>query len=66
MLTVFTAPTLHPEVESLDRDPGIITLLSALVRSGGHAVHAAARHARAYHASASRLSFSSAAWPYHR
>ncbi|AWI88842.1 hypothetical protein C0214_11615 [Methylobacterium sp. DM1] len=62
MLTVLTAPTLHPEVEPLDRDPGIITLLSALVRAS----RTAAGQARAFHESASRLSFSAAAWPSHR
>ena len=66
MLTVLTAPSIHPEVESIDRDPGIITLLSTLVRGGGRTLQAAASQARAYHESASRLSFSATAWPYHR
>ena len=62
MLTVLTAPNLHPEVEPLDRDPGIITLLSALVRAG----RTAAGQARAFQESASRWSFSAAAWPSRR
>ncbi len=33
MLTILTAQPVHPEVETIDRDPGIITLLAALVRS---------------------------------
>ena len=32
MLTVLAAQPVHPEIESVDRDPGIITLLSVLVR----------------------------------
>lgn len=62
MLTVLTAPSIHPEVEVIDRDPGIITLLSTLVRAG----RTAFGQACAFHESASRLSFSSTAWPYHR
>ncbi|WP_232627802.1 hypothetical protein [Methylobacterium sp. Leaf118] len=33
MLTVITAQTVQPEVEAIDRDPGIITLVSSLVRA---------------------------------
>jgi hypothetical protein len=62
MLTVLTAPSIHPEIETIDRDPGIITLLAALVRAG----RTAAGQARAFHEGASRLSFSATAWPYHR
>ncbi|MEH3118638.1 MAG: hypothetical protein PGN25_13855 [Methylorubrum populi] len=51
MLTVLTAPSIHPEVEAIDRDPGIITLLTGLVRAGRTALG----HARAFHRSASRL-----------
>ncbi|QDI80712.1 hypothetical protein E8E01_09840 [Methylorubrum populi] len=62
MLTVLTAPSIHPEVEAIDRDPGIITLLTVLLRAG----RTAAGQARAFHESASRLSFSATAWPCHR
>lgn len=62
MLTVLTTPAVQPEVEAIDRDPGIITLLSALVRAGRHA----ASQARAFHEGASRLSFHATAWPTHR
>ncbi|BAU90757.1 hypothetical protein MPPM_2152 [Methylorubrum populi] len=62
MLTVLTAPSIHPEVEAIDRDPGIITLLSALVRAGRSAAH----QARTFHEGVSRLSFSATAWPGHR
>ncbi len=37
MLTILTAQPVHPEVETIDRDPGIITLLSALLRSARRA-----------------------------
>lgn len=33
MLTVMTAQTFYPEAETIDRDPGIITLFSSLVRA---------------------------------
>ncbi|MFF8801758.1 MULTISPECIES: hypothetical protein [unclassified Methylobacterium] len=62
MLTVLTAPSIHPEIETIDRDPGIITLLAALIRAG----RTAASQARAFHEGISRLSFSATAWPYHR
>ena len=66
MLTFLTAPAIHPEVETIDRDPGIITLMSTLLRGTGRTFRVVAGQARAYHESASRLSFSSTAWPYHR
>ncbi|UMY19197.1 hypothetical protein [Methylobacterium organophilum] len=68
MLTVLTAQPVRPEVEAIDRDPGIITLLSALVRSARRAGHAVGAQTRACHRTAAEtdLFSSSTAWPYNQ
>lgn len=37
MLTILTAQPVRPEVEAIDRDPGIITLFATLLRSARRA-----------------------------
>ncbi len=66
MLSVLTAFAIAPEIETIDRDPGIITLLSTLARNGARVARITARPARMVHETASRLSSSASAWPRHR
>ena len=68
MLTVFASQSIRPEIEAMDRDPGIVSLLSALIRFARRAGQSATAHVRAYHqvANEAELFSSSTAWPYNR
>lgn len=66
MLSIITAPAIRPEVETIDRDPGIVSLVSALVRSARANGTALAAHVRSahQHANEAELFSSSNAWPH--
>lgn len=66
MLSVITSPGLQPEIEPIDRDPGIISLASRIVRFAGRARRPAAALVRgAGRTAGEKALFSSASsWPH--
>ncbi len=66
MLTLVAAKEITPEVDALDRDPGILSLIVAFARFASHQGAALVRSVRTAHQRAieAEVFSSSTSWPY--
>lgn len=66
MLSLMTAKEIRPEPDSLDRDPGIVSLIAAFARFTAHHTAATVRSVRTFNqrANEAEVFSSSTAWPY--
>jgi len=66
MLSLMTAKEIRPESDSLDRDPGIVSLIAALARFTARQTASTVRSVRTFklRANEAEVFSSSTAWPY--